>query len=50
MVRRAEMKPLFQVFDRANRGYVCRIQSARIMSAVNLDLGEIAIASLYSDY
>lgn len=37
-------------FDRANRGYVSRSQFARIMSAMNLDLDETAIALLCSNY
>jgi len=48
--RRAEMKPMFQDFDRANRGYVSRSQFARIMSSMNLDLDEKAIGLLCNNY
>mmetsp|Transcript_84840 Transcript_84840/g.245299 ORF Transcript_84840/g.245299 Transcript_84840/m.245299 type:complete len:497 (-) Transcript_84840:59-1549(-) len=48
--RGAEMKPMFQDFDRANRGYISRSQFARIMSSMNLDLDEQAIALLCSRY
>jgi len=51
--RRAEMKPMFQDFDRAHRGYVTRSQFTRIMSMMQFDLDEKAIdllAGIYCDF
>jgi len=51
--RRAEMKPMFQDFDRAERGYVSRNQFSRIMSMMQFDLDEKAIdllAGVYCDF
>jgi Ca2+-binding EF-hand superfamily protein len=51
--RRLNMKPMFQDFDRAERGYVSRNQFARIMSMVQFELDEKAIdllAGIYCDY
>jgi len=51
--RRTEMKPMFQDFDRAERGYVTRSQFVRIMSMMQFDLDEKAIdllAGIYCDF
>lgn len=48
--RRSEMKPMFQDFDRGNRGYVTRNQFARIMAMMNIDLDETAIGLLCGRY
>lgn len=51
--RRLEMKPMFQDFDRPNRGYVSRNQFQRILSTMGLDLDEKSVGLLcgmYCDY
>jgi len=48
--RRAEMKPMFQDFDRTHRGYVSRTQFARIMISMGFDLDEKAIGLLCASY
>lgn len=51
--RRLEMKPMFQDFDGAARGYVSRSQFQRIMSTMGLDMDEKSVGLLccqYCDY
>jgi len=51
--RQVEMKPLFQDFDRARRGYVSRSQFQRTLTTMGLELPEKSIGylcNMYCDY
>lgn len=48
--RQVEMKPLFQDFDKARRGYVSRSQFNRTLTTMGLDLPEKSIGYLCNMY